>query len=424
MSLKRNTLWNLAGLGAPLIAALITIPTILNNLGQERFGVLTLAIGLITYSNIFDLGIGRAVTKYISEIKNTSKNREVRLIYLAAVNITLTAGAIGAVIFLVAIFSNMRDLLNLTKDTYDEINPSLILLAFIIPMQAIATTYRGVNEAFGKFKEVNAVRIFTGASTFVGPFIVSTFTNSLFPIFIILLVSRGFSLFALFLYAEKAVKQSAYSSVINREEYNSIKIKLIYSGGWFSIASIIVQLIAQLDRFLIAYFLTAAVVSIYTLPYDFIVQSLTIVGAVTTVLFPKIAENYSKDKVLTTKYFTKILTLMIGLMAIISCTIYFLLPSFLIYWLGENYNTNSLDVGKILCFGLPIFTAATMLHTYVQATGGAKVAAKIFLFEAPFFICFIAYSIYAFGYIGAAVAWVIRTLIDLIIFSYIFKKTK
>ena len=57
MSLKRNTLWNLAGLGAPLIAALITIPTILNNLGQERFGVLTLAIGLITYSNIFDLGV-------------------------------------------------------------------------------------------------------------------------------------------------------------------------------------------------------------------------------------------------------------------------------------------------------------------------------------------------------------------------------
>jgi O-antigen/teichoic acid export membrane protein len=403
-----NVVWNLAGLGTPLVVAVITIPGILHNLGAERFGILTLAIGLITYSNIFDLGVGRAVTKYISEIKNTGRDEEIYLSYLAAVNITITAGAIGAILFLVAISINVRDLFNFSKEVYAEINLPLALLAMIIPMQALATTYRGINEGFEKFKQVNIVRIFTGTSTFLGPFLVSKFTNNLFAIFAILFFTRGFAL-----YENLTFK--------NHKNYKRIKLSLLYSGGWFSVASIAVQLIAQLDRFLIAFFYTAAVVGIYTLPFDLIVQSLTIVGAVTTVLFPKIAENYSKNKAATQKYFLKILITMTFCMLFISCTIFFLLPIVFPYWLGKNYDVNSLIVGKILCIGLPIFTAATMLHTYIQATGGAKAAASIFLFEAPFFLCLIVYSIYAFGYIGAATAWVIRTAVDLIIFSYLFK---
>ena len=45
MSLKRNTLWNLAGSAVPLLAGVAFIPYTLRHLGGESFGVLTLIWG-------------------------------------------------------------------------------------------------------------------------------------------------------------------------------------------------------------------------------------------------------------------------------------------------------------------------------------------------------------------------------------------
>src|SRR4051794_17561211 len=63
----RNSGWNLVGQALPLAAALIAIPALVRILGAERFGVLTLIWGLVGYFSMFDLGIGRALTKVISE---------------------------------------------------------------------------------------------------------------------------------------------------------------------------------------------------------------------------------------------------------------------------------------------------------------------------------------------------------------------
>jgi O-antigen/teichoic acid export membrane protein len=52
MSLRNNTLWNLAGSGLPLIAAAALIPFMLQRLGNEAFGVLTLIWALIGYFSL------------------------------------------------------------------------------------------------------------------------------------------------------------------------------------------------------------------------------------------------------------------------------------------------------------------------------------------------------------------------------------
>ena len=64
--LARNTLWSLLGQGAPLLAALVTIPVLVRNLGTERFGILTLIWMVIGYFSVFDLGLGRALTKLVA----------------------------------------------------------------------------------------------------------------------------------------------------------------------------------------------------------------------------------------------------------------------------------------------------------------------------------------------------------------------
>ena len=42
MMLLRNTLYNFLGLGLPLLVAIVTIPVLIESLGLDRFGILTL----------------------------------------------------------------------------------------------------------------------------------------------------------------------------------------------------------------------------------------------------------------------------------------------------------------------------------------------------------------------------------------------
>ena len=63
----RHAGWNLAGNALPLAAAALAMPVIVNRMGVERFGLLSLAWVLIGYFSLFDLGLGRALTKLIAE---------------------------------------------------------------------------------------------------------------------------------------------------------------------------------------------------------------------------------------------------------------------------------------------------------------------------------------------------------------------
>jgi len=65
--LARNALLNFVGQAASLVVGVVTIPIIIHGLGTERFGLLSLAWVILSYFSIFDLGLGRATTKYVAE---------------------------------------------------------------------------------------------------------------------------------------------------------------------------------------------------------------------------------------------------------------------------------------------------------------------------------------------------------------------
>ena len=62
-----NAVWNFLSLVGPMLVALGAIPVLIRTLGTDRFGILTLAWMLIGYCSLFDLGLGRALTKLVSE---------------------------------------------------------------------------------------------------------------------------------------------------------------------------------------------------------------------------------------------------------------------------------------------------------------------------------------------------------------------
>ena len=66
MKLLRHTSYNFLGLGLPLVVALFTIPVLVRELGDARFGLLTLIWAVTSYFGLFDLGLGRALTQQLA----------------------------------------------------------------------------------------------------------------------------------------------------------------------------------------------------------------------------------------------------------------------------------------------------------------------------------------------------------------------
>ena len=406
--------WNLAGLSLPLVIAAITVPYLMNTLGHERFGLLALAWGLIGYAGALDLGIGRATTQYIARLKagEISEHIFIPNVLATAVRITLFAGGVAALGIAVAAGLDIGNYLKVEKVDSIEIKISIFLLALALPMQAVSATYRGVNEAYLNFKEISLLRIVLGMSNFGVPFLVAIYSTKIYWLVGSLVLSRGIALYAYRLLAKRCILD-----IINKSNFrysSKIAKKLFSFGGWFTISSILNPAVATADRLIIASTISAAAVSIYVIPYEMVVQSLIIVGAVTTVAFPYFTQLRVSDPKKVKFFFYKVLGLSLTVMTCVAA-FYVLFGNFIIHsWLGEEASSGVYPIMKILCFGLIPYTVGTICISFLHAYGKTALTAKINILEFPIFLLLIYLMTINFGLIGAAYAWILRVTLNAI----------
>ena len=92
-ALARNTALNVVGQVVPMLAAVIAIPILIDHLGASRFGVLTLAWAAIGYFNLFDLGLGRALTQIVAaRLAGTGPRGELTTVAWTALSLMLLLG--------------------------------------------------------------------------------------------------------------------------------------------------------------------------------------------------------------------------------------------------------------------------------------------------------------------------------------------
>lgn len=413
--------WNLLGLSFPLLMAAVAVPQLINKLGSEKFGLLALAWGLIGYAGALDLGVGRALTQIISRLRGRDEISQIPDYLTTAIYITFVASVFVAFLFLSSIFFDLSDFLYLKNTDVHEINFSILILCVAIPAQAMSATYKGVNEAYLNFKGISILRVVLGFVNFGGPFFVAFFSNNLIWIFSVLTVSR---LSALLIYRKLAISCIKKDSPANKKGLYSFDIakKLFSFGGWITVSSVVSPLLMQADRFFIAYSISAAAVTVYVLPYEMVVQSLIVVGAISTVVFPNLSRMIGVHSHELNRYFNKWMLVVVLIMIPICIAIAGVLPLILPWWIGENVDSKSIIVGQILCIGVFINSVGSMLYAFIHAKGRPDVTAKIHMVEFPIFILLLYVMLNNFGVIGAAWAWVIRMMIDSAALFYVNKR--
>ena len=115
--LVSGIIWNGLGRGLPLLLALVITPFLVGALGVERWGLFTLALALIGIFGVFDLGLGMALTRGVSEKLGTGAIDEARamigatLLALLGVSSIIAAALFLTVPWLVGRFLNVPEAL-------------------------------------------------------------------------------------------------------------------------------------------------------------------------------------------------------------------------------------------------------------------------------------------------------------------------
>lgn len=413
--------WNLTGLAMPLAIAALTVPALVSKLGQERFGILALAWGLIGYAGALDLGIGRALTQKIGNLLGKGELNLIAPFVATASRITLISGLVGcALIFLAALFG-ASNLVRITTVEKEELRLCIFLLAIALPAQAMSATYKGVNEAFLNFRSISLLRASLGAMNFGGPYLISLFSIKLTWIIGSLVLTR---LIALLVYKKLAIKCLPANSEKNYKYSSKFARSLFSFGAWLTVSSIVSPILVQADRFVIASTISAAAVYVYVLPYEVVVQSLVLVGAVSSVIFPNLARLVHESPESANLYFKKWLSRISFLMAIVCSLIALTLPIILPIWIKDGFNKESIIVGQILCLGVFANSLGSMYYAFLHAKGRADVTAKIHILEIPVFLLILVYLTDRFGVQGAAWAWASRMVVDCMALSALKMKIR
>lgn len=409
--------WNILGLGLPLIVAAVTVPELISRLGNERFGVLALAWGLIGYASALDLGIGRALTQKVSKLLGEKMFHQIPSVLTTAARITMSVGVIGFGVIVVATALGANKWVKTNNIPSAEIQISMLLLAVALPLQSMSATYRGLNEAFLNFKGISLVRVGLGVVNFGGPFLVSFLSLKLPWLVATLVLSRMFAFFVFRWLALNCLEREGLAS--NMGTYSPQIAKSLFAfGGWVTVSSVLSPVLVQADRFMIGALISVAAVTFYVLPYEMVVQSLILVGAISSVIFPSLSKLIHENSSQWKAYFNRWLMIVMGIMFVSCSFLAILLPYILKIWIKDNLHPESIIIGQILCLGVFANSIGSMYYALLHAQGRSDITAKIHMIELPLFLVSLYLLLQHFGVIGAACAWVGRMTFDAIALAW------
>lgn len=409
-----NIAWSLAGLGAPLIVAALTIPALIETIGMDRFGLLALAWGLIGFAGLFDLGIGRATTLTIAQMRGNAKLGDVALALRIALRLSLSAGMVGACVVAFVVAAGFYRYIKYPPEMSNEVMLAGYLLALTIPAQVLMATFRGVNEAFEQFREVSLVRIGLGVANFLGPFCIAFYTTHLAALVATLLVSRFVALYFYrrIAYAHLKIQTLGQAPSNDPTVETALRRQMLSFGGWFTVSCFVSPLITQSDRFFIGSLISTQAVAAYTLPFEVVTQMLLITGAISSVAFPSLSKLLRSDpneaRIVFNRWLARVAIIMFSIATLVALSIPIVLP----LWIGAQLPAVSVTVGQVLCLGVLANSIGSMFFAMLHAEGRADATAKLHIIELPIFAVALYILISNFGVLGAAITWSGRMVVD------------
>jgi O-antigen/teichoic acid export membrane protein len=407
-TLAHNTIWNLSGYAAPLLAALIAIPILIRNLGTAQYGALTIAWGVVGYFSVFDMGLDNALAKLVSERVGVGgkAEKEINSFFYTAFLLLLISSVIGGVL----VFAFSRPLsygwLKIPLELKSETTTVLRIFAFALPFAVSVAGFRGILYAYQRFDLLNKVQIAAGAFSFLGPLAVLPFSRRLVPVVAVLAIGRALAWLAYgvlcFHVAPDLKRRVSGGSECVRE--------LAKFGGWISISNVAEPMFLYSDRLILGALLSMSAVAFYAIPFDLVIRLWIIPDALNSALFPTYVISLRDGGRRAMMLFEKASRYLFLTMFPPVLFVMLFATDLLSIWIGPEFAAHSALVMKWLALGVFFSSMGRIPWTMLLAAHRPDIPAKLVLFEAPVYIALLCFLVKTAGLPGAALAWTIRAV--------------
>jgi O-antigen/teichoic acid export membrane protein len=402
-----NAAWNMVGRIAPVLVALPVTPRLIHELGLSRWGIFTIALSLIGTFGIFDLGLGRALTRAIAGRAHDESDHETADLILTGVATLTGIGVIGGLVSACAVDVWVRHGLKIPADLQHETILALLVFCATAPLVMINAALWGVLTAYHEFRATNLINIPISIAYYIGPLIILEFWDSLIGVMMVLAACRLWMAIAYIRFCLRLVPQLRTARV----RLHLLR-PLLRIGGWMTVSNIAYPILGNIDRFMIASVISAAATSFYTTPSDAVGRFSMVTNAVAASAFPALASSWRTDSARTVElYRTSVLSLVALLLPLCLCSALFSFD-ILSLWIDPDFAAHSSTIMKFLCLGVFIGGADVIAVGFLDAIGRPDASARLSIGEILVYIPLLFVLLHQFGVVGAAFAWAIRTAAD------------
>lgn len=383
----------------------------LRGLGTEGYGAYALAWVLLGYFTLFDLGLGRATTRFVADQVERGSAGALRAVVRTALVLQLTLGALGGLLLALGGGWLVSRLTAVPEALRPELGASVTLLAVALPFVLVTASFAGVLEGLRRFTVLNAVRI------------PSSLAVLLLPAGAVL-AGGGLRAAVLALAAARIAGAIAHGLVVLRAlpatdataRPDGLAGALLRYGGWITVSSVVSPLMVYADRFLLGALAGLGAVSHYSAPYDVITRLWLVPSSLASVLFPEFtALGAGRDRAAAARLAlraTRALLLVMGLIVIPALA---LAHPALTLWLGADFAARAARPAQLLLLGMLVNALAWVPMAWLQAVGRPDLPARSHLLQLPFYAALLWWSIATLGATGAAVAWLARVSVDALV---------
>lgn len=407
--LGRNSLYNLLGLGAPLLVGLAAMPPVVRGLGPERFGILGLVWVALAYLSLLDLGLSRATTRFAATALARGEVRELRGLATVAATTQLAMALVGGGAVAVLAGPFVHRVLDLSAAHQAEAVGSFMTLAAAAPVLVVSNTFRGLLEAGHRFDLVNLIRGPTSAANFLVPLLGVWSGWSIVGIVLGVVVVRSLALVA---YVTSCLR---LWPVLRRPGFakRGTARELLGFGGWVTVSSVISPLLVYVDRFLIGAVVSVGAVGYYTAPHEVVSRLAILPSSIAAALFPAFSAPAPTGRLgrlfaRSTKYLVALIAPPLLCLALLSTDL-------LRLWLGPEFAAAGGPVLQWLALGMIMNGLAFLPYGLLQGRGRPDLTAKFHLLELPLYLVLLWGLLNRWGIEGAAAAWAIRVTLDAIL---------
>ena len=413
----KNSVFNSSAWVVTLALNILFLPFIVDKLTVEGYGIYALLTSIVGYYNLFDLGLGQGVIKYVAEYKTkkdfTAINRSIN----AALWVQLITGFFCS-LFLLIFADNILSLLKVSPDFLDVAKNGLHICTVGFFFTFLSGTLISVLMGLQRYDLSSLVNVSTNFFLILFTLILLFAGAGLREVILLHNIFAFLSFIVCLIIVSKQLPLWRFSFKIDIPYFK----KLFNFSFYLFIGKISGLFSNYIVRFIISAFLGPKAVTYYVVPQKIITAFGGLLSNASTVLFPYTSElsaenNFNKIQ----ETFIKTSRMFAAISVPVFLAISVFAKPFLIFWMGKDFLLEVGFVLNIIALSTILGSSTTVPNLMTMGCGYSKIIGTFSIITV--IICTISLPLFTklWGIEGTAVAMLIARIPGCLMIIYVCK---